>query len=42
MGAVARVAAPRVLKPGEERIAAFLLGLECPILVRSAGLLHRP
>ena len=41
MGAVARVAAPRVLKPGEERIAAFLLGLECPILVRSAGLLHR-
>jgi putative protease len=35
-----RVAAPRVLKPGEERIADFLVSCECPILVRSAGLLH--
>jgi putative protease len=35
-----RVAGPRVLKPGEERIAAFLLKLDCPILVRSAGLLE--
>ncbi len=35
-----RVASPRILKPGEERIVDFLLRLECPILVRSAGLLH--
>jgi putative protease len=35
-----RVASPRVLKPGEERIVNFLLSCECPILVRSAGLLH--
>jgi putative protease len=35
-----RVAAPRVLKPGEERIVDFLLSCGCPILVRSAGLLH--
>jgi putative protease len=35
-----RVAAPRVLKPGEERIARFLLNCECPILVRSTGLLN--
>jgi putative protease len=35
-----RVAAPRVLKPGEERIRDFLLSCECPILVRSSGLLH--
>ena len=33
----ARVASPRVLKPGEERIVDFLLGCDCPILVRSAG-----
>jgi putative protease len=35
-----------VLKPGEERIAAFLLKCDCPILVRSSGLLetlaHQP
>ena len=36
----ARVASPRVLKPGEQRIADFLLRCESPILVRSAGLLH--
>jgi putative protease len=45
-GIEARVASPRVLKPGEERIAAFLLKCDCPILVRSAGLLetlsHQP
>ena len=39
-GIQARVASPRVLKPGEERIVDFLLSCECPILVRSAGLLH--
>ncbi|MGA3016639.1 MAG: DUF3656 domain-containing protein [Bryobacteraceae bacterium] len=39
-GIAARVASPRVLKPGEERIVDFLLSCECPILVRSAGLLH--
>jgi putative protease len=37
---VARVAAPRVLKPGEARILNFLLSLECQILVRSTGILH--
>jgi U32 family peptidase len=35
-----RVASPRVLKPGEERIVDFLLSCGCPILVRSAGLLN--
>lgn len=39
-GCTVRVASPRVLKPGEERIAAFLLRLDCPILVRSAGLMQ--
>jgi putative protease len=39
-GLTARVAAPRVLKPGESRILNFLLDLDCPILVRSAGMLH--
>jgi putative protease len=39
-GIAVRVAAPRVLKPGEERVADFLVSLGCPILVRSAGLLH--
>jgi putative protease len=29
------------LKPGEERIVDFLLSCDCPILVRSGGLLHR-
>jgi putative protease len=38
-GLVARVASPRVLKPGEGRIADFLLSCGCAILVRSAGLL---
>jgi putative protease len=35
-----RVASPRVLKPGEERIADFLVSCDCPILVRPAGLLN--
>ena len=38
-GLQARVASPRVLKPGEERITDFLLSCDCPILVRSTGLL---
>ena len=37
-GIQARVASPRVLKPGEERIVDFLLSCDCPILVR----LRRP
>ena len=36
----ARVASPHVLKPNEQRIVTFLLGLKCPIVVRSTGLLH--
>jgi len=39
-GIEARVASPRVLKPGEDRIVDFLLSCDCQILVRSAGLLH--
>ncbi len=39
-GLAARVASPRILKPGEEKIVDFLLGCDCPILVRSAGLLE--
>jgi len=39
-GIEARVASPRILKPGEQRIADFLVRCECPILVRSAGLLE--
>ncbi|MGH9668282.1 MAG: U32 family peptidase [Bryobacteraceae bacterium] len=39
-GIVARVASPRVLKPGEARILAFLLSLDCAIVVRGAGMLH--
>ncbi len=37
-GIAARVATPRVLKPGEDRILSFLRSLQCPILVRSAGM----
>jgi putative protease len=36
----ARVASPRVLKPDEQRIVTFLVGLSCDIVVRSAGLLQ--
>ena len=39
-GIVARVASPRILKPNEQRVVNFLLRLECPILVRSTGLLY--
>lgn len=35
-----RVASPRVLKPGEERILNFLVSLDCPILVRGAGMIE--
>jgi putative protease len=40
-GIPVRVASPRILKPGEERIADYLASLGCAILVRSTGLLHR-
>lgn len=39
-GVTARVASPRVLKPDEQRIVQFLLGLNCEILIRSTGLLQ--
>jgi putative protease len=39
-GISVRVASRRVIKPGEERSVNFLLGCDCPILVRSTGLLH--
>jgi putative protease len=39
-GVPARVASPRVLKPGEARIVNFLRSLDCQILVRSTGILH--
>jgi putative protease len=39
-GIAVRVAAPRILKPGEERVVDFLLRLEAEILVRSSGLLE--
>ncbi len=39
-GITVRVASPRVLKPQEQRIVNFLLRLDCPILVRSGGLLE--
>ncbi|MEZ5401775.1 MAG: U32 family peptidase [Bryobacteraceae bacterium] len=40
-GLPVRVATPRVLKPGESRIVDFLLSLDCPMLVRAAGMLER-
>ena len=39
-GIAARVASPRVLKPGERRIVDFLKNLDCAILVRSAGMIQ--
>jgi putative protease len=39
-GIEVRVASPRVLKPGEARIADFLASLDCWILVRASGLLE--
>lgn len=38
-GLTPRVASPRILKPSEQNVIRFLLSLECPILVRSGGLL---
>ncbi len=38
-GIAARVASPRVLKPNEQRVINFLRRLDCPVLVRSGGLL---
>ncbi len=39
-GIKARVASPRILKPGESRIVDFLVNLDCEILVRATGILH--
>jgi putative protease len=39
-GVQVRVASPRILKPGESRIVDFLLSLQCPILIRSSGILQ--
>jgi putative protease len=39
-GIAARVATPRVSKPGEDRILDFLLSLGCTIVVRSSGILQ--
>lgn len=39
-GIEVRAAAPRILKPSEQRVVHFLRKLGCPILVRSAGLLE--
>ncbi len=39
-GITPRVASPRVLKPQEQRIVNFLLRLDCPLLIRSGGLLE--
>jgi putative protease len=39
-GVQVRVASPRILKPGESRIVIFLASLNCPILIRSTGILH--
>lgn len=39
-GIAVRIATPRILKPGEERVVDFLLRLDAPLLVRSAGLLE--
>jgi putative protease len=39
-GILARVASPRVLKPGEARIVNFLASLGCEILVRSTGIVQ--
>lgn len=39
-GIAARIAAPRVLKPEDERVVRFLRKLDAPLLVRSTGLLE--
>ncbi len=38
-GVLPRVASPRILKPSEQNVIRFLLSLECPIVIRSGGLL---
>ena len=38
-GIEARVASPRILRPGEEKIADFLRRCDTPVLVRPAGLM---
>jgi U32 family peptidase len=40
VGIPLRVATPRVIKPGEEKIVDFLLRLECDLLIRPAGLVE--
>jgi U32 family peptidase len=40
-GVTTRVASPRVLKPGEARIADFLVSLGCQVLIRSTGVLNK-
>lgn len=40
-GITPRVASPRVLKPGEDKIADFLVRVDTSLLVRAAGLLDR-
>lgn len=39
-GIAVRIAAPRVLKPEDERVVRFLRKLDAPLLVRSTGLLE--
>lgn len=39
-GLTVRVATPRILKPGEEKMAEFMAKLGVPLLVRSAGLVE--
>ena len=39
-GCVARVATPRILKPGEEGILTFLLSLDSQLVVRATGMLE--
>ena len=39
-GLLPRVASPRILKPAEQNVVRFLLSLDCPIVVRSGGLLE--
>lgn len=39
-GLTVRVATPRVIKPGEEKMAEFMTKLGVPLLVRSAGLVE--
>ena len=39
-GIEVRVASPRLLKPAESRIVAFLVSLDCPLLVRATAILQ--